>query len=315
STLDVSLGTGGAVLDISDTNANTSTTINSGSGNTVNLTTDSSATTINAGSGQDIINVLNDGATTTINGGNDIINVQAIQVDTPITGTADTINVGSNAQGSAAAPNTNSGSTLSNIAALLAINEGGASTANVGDDADITSSTFTLTGATLSSSVSGFGSGGSITYSGLANLNVTLGSAANFFNIQSTTAGSPKVTGGSGTATFNVGQTVSSANNRAGITGKLTIDAAGGADNRLIVDNSGATADQTVTLGDATTKGYKAITGLAPAEVDYTTSGAFADPTANSNDGILLLLARTKASVGSTVSIQSTVSGRNTKMC
>src|SRR5262249_232547 len=248
-TLSVSLGTGGTTFGISNTNASTATTVNSGSGNTVNLTTDSGATTINDGNGHNIINVIDDAAATTINGGNDIINVRAIHSATLIHGTADTINVGSNAQGTSATPNANSGSTLSNIAAQLTINEGGTGTANVSDAGDIGNSTFTLTGTTMTSSVAGFGAGGSITYSGLANLNIGLGSGANVFAVQGTQAGVTNVIGGSGNDTFNVWQTVSAHNNLAGITGKLTIDGAGGAPNSPTVDTSGAPAHPTATRG------------------------------------------------------------------
>ena len=84
--------------ELRDNGAGLGACADGGSGNTVNLTTDSGPTTINGGNGNDIINVMNDAVATTVNGGNDIINVQAIGFATQVNRMGDTVNVGSNAQ-------------------------------------------------------------------------------------------------------------------------------------------------------------------------------------------------------------------------
>ena len=193
----------------------------------------------------------------------------------------------------------------------------------VSDLADASSKTVTLTNGSITgwapAEIDYSVTTGNFTDSGGANDGILLqGSSAyaTTFDIQSTLAGSTtEVQGGGGNDTFNVWQTVAGPlNNVAGIAGMLTVDAGGGAFNRLIVDNSGATADQTVTLKNATATGYQAIIGLATAEIDYKTSGAFADTTDNSNDGILLSLAATKAATGSTVNVQTTLAASTTKI-
>ena len=100
--------------------------------------------------------------------GTDTVNVQAIEVAASINagGGNDTINVSSNAPA-------NTG-TLSGIAAVLTINGGsGASTANLSDTGDGLSTTSTLNGTGLTSTA--FGTGGGLSYSSLAKLNIDTG--------------------------------------------------------------------------------------------------------------------------------------------
>jgi acrosin len=139
--------------------------------------------------------------------------------------------------------------------------------------------------------------------------------AGDTFNIQNTYGNNSttKVIGSALNDTFNVFDNTSGSNKTNNIAGMLTIDALAGADNRLIVDNSGASAGQIVTLSDAAAPGYKAITGLAPGEIDYAaTGGNFLDPaTPTVNDGILL---RGSNSGGNTFNVQSTLGGSTTEI-
>ena len=159
STLNISLGSGVNTFTVANTAAGTTTTLNSGRGrDTVDITTTSGPLTVNTQAGKDTVNVQGIGAVATINAG----------------GGNDTINVSSNAP-------TNTG-TLSGIAAKLTVNGGtGSTTTNVSDKGDKTPSTSTLTATTLTST--GFGAGGSLSYSSLAALNISMGSGGNTFNV------------------------------------------------------------------------------------------------------------------------------------
>src|SRR5262249_52655596 len=312
-------GTGTGTVNVSDSGSTGTDTMNvTGSGTTLVTSTSVRVGTQRANYGTSGIELLN-----VIGGKSNLTyNVQSTNatVNTTVqpTGNSNVITVSSTAGVTPFKPGN-----LDGILGGLPI-PGGAGVNNlrrVSDQAGVTSKTVTLT----NHSIVGMAPA-EIDYS-VTTGNFTDGSAADgiklqssssaatIFNIQSTLAGSTTETdGGSGNDTFNVWQTVAGVNNVAGILGMLTIAAGGGAANRLIVDNSGATADQTVTLKDATAAGYKAITGLASAEIDYKSSGAFADPTPNSSDGIRLLVAGTKAAVGSTVNIQTTLAGSTTKV-
>ena len=197
-TLVISLGSGGNTFTITTTGA--ATILNSGSAaDTINLTTDANATTINGQGGNDIINVTNTGATTTINGGNgndtvnifnngatlnifgqgenDTINIRATGATTNVdTGSGtNTINIGS------LAPNANG--ILDNIQGAVIVTGNGNDTLN----ADDTGSSTGKTGALTSGAVTGFGMiAAGITYSGLAALNISLGSGGDTVNVRST---------------------------------------------------------------------------------------------------------------------------------
>ena len=178
----------------------------------------------------------------------------------------DTVNVSSNAP-------TNTGTVNAILGHLTIDGQGGAAdTVNVSDWADASDNTGSLT----STSLTGLGMGPSgITYAGLEFLNIDLGSGSDDFTIVSTHGGQTTLDTRDGGDTVNVrtidGHTivttgagadlvlVSSLADAAdgvlsdptgavpggdvdGINGFLDIDA-GGADDRLVVDDSGETAD------------------------------------------------------------------------
>src|SRR5262249_21698610 len=90
----------------------------------------------------------------------------------------------------------------------------------------------------------------------------------------------------------------------AGIQGPLTVDAAGGPANRLVVSNCAAAASQTVTVTN------DRVLGLAPAPIFYAaTGGHYTD--GGSNDGILLVAPSVG---GSTFDVQSTLAGSTTEI-
>ncbi len=171
---------------------------------TVNVTATSSPLSVNTQTGTDTVNVQAIGAMAGINAG----------------GGNDTINVSSNAP-------TNSGK-LAGITAVLTVNGGsGASTINVSDTGDGTPSTSTLTGTALTSTA--FGAGGSLSYSSLAKLNVSMGSGGNTFTIANTARGTTTtVNSGTGSDTVNVQAT----------TGPATVNTGGGSN--LNVVNAGS---------------------------------------------------------------------------
>ncbi|MGA2700304.1 MAG: hypothetical protein ABSH35_04325 [Isosphaeraceae bacterium] len=151
-------------------------------GNTffINSTAVPTSTFLNSGTGADTVNVRTTGGPTTVNtGGASNVNV---------------VNVGSKE------PTT--GGIVDNIQGALTVIGNSADTMNVDDTGSTISKTGTLTASTLT----GLNMGPSgITYSGLANLNIDLGSGGNTFFINSTAV--PTTTflnSGTGADTVNV---------------------------------------------------------------------------------------------------------------
>ena len=143
----------------------------------------------------------------TINGGvdNDVISLTNV---TP--GTVTTVNTGGGVNtvnvGSIPPPEPNDG-ILDNIQGPLAIVGNGADTMNVDDTGSTAAKTGTLTATTLTGL--NLGPAG-ITYSGLANLNIDLGSGGNTFLISNTAAGTTTLlNSGTGADTVNVQATSS----------------------------------------------------------------------------------------------------------
>ncbi len=182
--------------------------------------------TIDGGSGDDVFTIAGTahGTTTTVNTGTgaDTVDVEAIGARASINagGGNDTINVSSTAPA-------NTG-TLAGIAAVLTVNGGsGTSTANVSDTGDGKSSTSTLNGTGLTSTA--FGTGGGLSYSSLAALNVSLGSGGNTFTVANTAGGTNTVVNsGAGSDTVNVTETSSplTVNTQTG-TDKVNVQAIG----------------------------------------------------------------------------------------
>jgi len=211
--LNISLGSGGNTFTVANTASGTTTTVNSGTGSdTVNVTTTSSPLTVNTQTGTDTVNVQAIGAVASINAG----------------GGNDTINVSSNAP-------TNTGN-LAGITKVLTINGGGTSTANVSDASDASNSTFSLTGTTLTSSVSGFGSGGSITYGTLANLNLQLGSKQNTIGVT-----------GNGATTLTI------INTNSGTTGPDTVNVYSTTNPLVVNDDTGSDTNNVQSIGAVAT--------------------------------------------------------------
>ena len=275
--LNIKLGSGGNTFTVANTASGTTTTVNSGTGSdTVNVTATSSPLTVNTQTGTDTVNVQAIGAAAGINAG----------------GGNDTINVSSNAP-------TNTGK-LSGIAAVLTVNGGtGSSTINVSDTGDSTASTSTLTGTALTSTA--FGAGGSLSYSSLAKLNVSMGSGGNTFTVANTASGTTTtVNSGTGSDTVNVQATSGPTTVNTGggsnlnvvnvgskepttggivdeIQGALTV-LGNGADT-MNVDDTGSTTAKTGTLTATTLTGLSmgpggiTYSGLASVNIDLGSGG------------------------------------------
>ena len=118
------------------------------------------------------------------------------------------------------------------------------------------------------------------------------------------------VLGGASNDTVNVGSHTDSTaapfttSDLLGILGQLTVDAAGGAANRLLISNYALGKSQTVTMTNA------AITNFAPVEIDYkATGGHYTDP--GQHDGIHLFGANVG---GNTFDVQSTLAGNTNQI-
>ena len=203
--LNIQLGSIQNAITVTGNGATVLTTINTNSTSTGSDTVNVSSTTNPL--------VVNDTAT------NDINNVQSINAVVTINGKsggADVISVSSNAPA-------NTGN-LAGIKAVLTINGGGGtSTANVSDTGDSASTNSVLSNSAFISTA--FGSGGSINYGTLANLNIKLGSGGNQFTITNTAfATTTFVNTGSGADTVNVNAT----------TGPTTVNTGGGANTNIV---------------------------------------------------------------------------------
>ena len=143
---------------------------------------------------------------------------------------------------------------VSNIVSALSLVGGGQDTANVDDSGDMSGRTGYLT----STQLTGLGMGNSgVAYSGLAALNLSLGTGGDTINIQSTAGGTPTtiIASTSGSAnTINVGsQEPSSGGNLAGIQGLLTVQ--GGGSDTLNLGDTGNPTAQSATLTATTLTG------------------------------------------------------------
>jgi hypothetical protein len=238
-TLNISLGSGGNTFTISSTYATTVTTLNSGSGaDTVNVLTDSDTTNINSQSGNDTINIQTAGGTTNVNTG---------------TGT-NTVNVGSLAPATGGVLAGLQGTSLIGVQGILNVTGSGNDTLNADDTGDTVSSVGTLTASRLV----GLGMGmGGITYSGLAVLNINLGSGSDFFNVFGTNATTvTNLNTGAGVNVILVSNLTPGINRIVdGIQGTLNVIGSGA--DVMNVDDTGSTVAKTGTL---TSTG---LTGLA----------------------------------------------------
>ena len=215
--------------------------VNLGSGgNTLLVEGGRGTTQINTGSGSDTVNLRAMYGTMTVNTG----------------GGTNTINLGS------LAPQETKG-IVNNLHGSLTVVGSGGDTLNVDDSGSAALGSGTLTATTLT----GLGMGG-LTYSGLAALNIALGSGNQTFNVQSTVSQMvTTVSTGTGTNTIDLG---SLAPGVGGILdnlhGPLTV-VGGGSSTTVNVDDQGSTGAESGTL-TATT-----LTGLAFGNGGFTYSG------------------------------------------
>ena len=188
------------------------------------------------------VNVLPPGLTTSLNSG----------------GGRDTINVG------------NAGSVQGILGVLAIQNTPGANTINVNDSADATARSATLglfaSGGVLWGSITGLAPAAiNYRYADTSVLNVTTGSGSDVVNVSA--VGSPtNLSTSGGNDTVNVG----GAGNVGNVFAPLTIQNAHGLDT-IVVNDSADTAARTATLSTFVSGGanWGAITGLAPAAIDY----------------------------------------------
>jgi hypothetical protein len=157
------------------------------------------------------------------------------------------------------------GGTLAGIVGPVFVS-GGTNTVNVDDTGDAAGNSGTLTATTLT----GFGMGAGITYSGVVALNISLGSGGDIFNVQSTHATTvTTLNTGLGANVVNVGSLAPMTGGIVdGIQGALII--VGGGNDTLNVDDTGSAPAKTGTL-TATT-----LTGLGMGAAGITYSGVIA---------------------------------------
>ena len=203
--------------------------------------------TVDGSSGNDVIYMNGGTAAIVLGSGINVVNIEGVDGPTTINATSgtDTINIGSLAPAS--------GGILGDIAGMVTVTGDKATVVNVDDTGDPDAETGTLTASTLS----GLDLGGTISYSGLAQLNISLGLGGNTFYIAGTAAGTAtSLDSGSGNDTVNVGTTASQANGVVDpVAGPVTINGGGGFD-VLNVNDTGSAIDKTGTLTKDT------ITGL-----------------------------------------------------
>ena len=201
------------------------------------------------------------------NGDGDVFSLTNIIVPTQVfaRGGDDTLLVGSNATAA-----TNTDGHLHDIAALLDIDGGD------GIDAlfvDITGETEDVEGIVDTDSINGFGMAdtGEIDYRAIEYLNLDFGDINGVFNIVGTAA-ETVLSGGDGNNVFNITSdpTDFDNGNLDNISGDIIIQAGTGSNTLNISDHGSTDADTGVVITRDT------ITGMAPAQITYQTTGWFA---------------------------------------
>jgi hypothetical protein len=297
-TLNVNLSSGADTFNVQSTNAATLTTINAGTGDDIiNVSSNAPAAGIvdniagplfvNGQGGADFLNVDDSssssgktGALTNsqllglamgaqgitytglarldvhLGSGSDTFNIRSTAPATTVYtgGGTNTINVDSNA-GVSAAPGI-----VDNIQGALTVVGNSADTLNMDD----TGSTTGKTGSLTSSTLTGLGMGPlGITYSGLANLNIHLGTGLDTFNVLGTapiTTTTLTTGADSNTNVVNVGNLVHKVDDVQG----LLIVTGNGVDT-LNVDDTGSTSGKTGSLTSSTLSGL----GMGPLGITY----------------------------------------------
>jgi hypothetical protein len=192
-------------------------------------------------------------------GGNDTFNVQSTGVNTALSvdgGSGnDTVNVNGNAPSLSG--------TLVNIVGPISVsNTSGHTILNVGDEGDSAGLTATIT----NNAITGLAPA-AITYSAgpVSAVNITGGTGNDVFNVQSTASTTPlTIDGSNGSDTVNVGSTAPALGGTvANIAGSISVGNTSG-QTALVVDDSGDATGQTVSVTSS------AVTGLAPAAINYT---------------------------------------------
>jgi hypothetical protein len=257
SVLSCSLGDGGNTFTIASTPAQSSVTLTTGSGaDTVNVQSTAGMVSIKTEAGNDVINVQSIGG--------------ALSVDTGAG--ANTFNLGSMAP-------INHGGVTSGIQGDITLIGSGSDLLNVDDSGEILGLTGTLTSSTLS----GLGMGGTLTYSGLQTLNVTLGGWADTFTIASTlaetttnvdagagndilnlrsAAGAVNLATGLGTNTVTLGSLAPGLGGVVdGIAGAVTL--VGSGSDILVVDDTGSVSSKSGVLASAQLTGFGMAGGLS----------------------------------------------------
>ncbi len=194
--------------------------------------------------------------------GNDILNVQRMIEPVIVRGgdDNDVINVGS------AAPN--SGGTVNFISDLLDVDgEAGSDILNVDDTAETENDALRVTSTLLT----GLGMSDGIQYANMEFINIGTGSGNDNVDVESTALGSlTTISTFDGDATVNVSSDApTNSGNLDGIEGELTLLMGGGI-NELNISDIGATAaDNDILITE------NRISGLAPAAINYFTSGRY----------------------------------------
>jgi hypothetical protein len=201
---------------------------NGGDGFTVGNTASTTPVTLNGGTGIDTLSVGSDSSSTTV-----------------IAGSANTvINVG------------NAG-VLDGLTAPLSITGTGTNSLNI-DDA---SSTVTKTGSLTTTELVGLNTAG-ITYGGIGELGIALGSGGDTFDVESAATPST-LTAGAGGDHITLSGTDETTN---ALSAPLTVDGSNTAE--LTLDDTASTTRKTLTLTGPT------VTGLSPSPVTYSNLGA-----------------------------------------
>ena len=242
--LAVRLGTGGTQLTVAQTNATTPTTVAGGNGpDAITVVANASPTAITTAAAPTTVAIRSIAATTTLAAG-----------------------------GHTAVTVASAANTTATVAAALTVNGVGTDTLTVNDAGDLLPGTATITAA----AVTGLGTANGISYAGLAQLNVNLGTVANSATISDTAAATTtNLTGGAAADTVAV----------PAVSGPTTVNVAGGTDAvtvgpalsaiaaPLTVTGNGATTvlfDDTATATPAVgTLTAATLTGLTAAPVTY----------------------------------------------
>ncbi len=265
-TLGLAMGSGNDMFTVAGSIGGATYLTGNGGDDVINIQSANGILQARGGSGNDSITLQNNNSGSAVSlfgeSGNDVLNVQRMIEPVTVRGgdNNDVINVGS------AAPDRNG--TVNFISDLLHVDgEAGSDILNLDDTAETEDDALRVTSTLLT----GLGMSDGVRYANMEFINIATGSGSDNVDVESTAFGSlTTISTFDGDATINVSSDAPTNNgNLDGIEGELTLLMGSGINELNISDLGSTVADNNILITE------NRITGLAPAAINYFTSGRY----------------------------------------